>query len=1388
MSNLPEKEKEWQVSPNNAAATGEGGSTDNQRTLLEIKNQLITPAQSPWTVLRSSDSTVVTGDLLLPASIPDSSGNGNDGTPFGSLSSSRVLDHTINLDAFTRDSYRLTRSSDYIDIPYSTDLDPEKDETFSISCWVKPDTVSASNVMLAKYDNTLGGWIFRFVSGGFLEFVIGISPNFWRIQTDDAYDDGAWHHVVATCDGTEGASSLSIYVDGELVSFSITEDDVIAGSIQHNTPINIGRWDGQTNVGYQGAICEVAFHSIALNQSQVTELYNNGITQDLRQLSFASSIVSWWRCGTWDVILYPDTNKQLVTADRILRDSDGYDEVNVLDFSSYGNEGTYQNIDASDFSLDTPGGIAQYSVDFNGVDQYASVTSSSELIKGGSVVWALSCWIKVENSSASAGQIIGKYLFSSPTRSGYGLDMDSSGRPRLKINLSESGNLQHLVQANQDIRDGYWHHIVGTNKKIGTNNHVTNIYIDGVDVSTTVIRSNIGNSSINSSNQPFTIGALDASQLQLEAKITECSLWGKNLREHEVLQLYNGGEPGNLWEVSFVNHLQGWWRLGPPKGNFGQNVSFDYFGKRPDSPESTSGQFSTACILFDGNNDGINMGNILDKTGDDSFSVSAWIYYAGNLSATIISKFNSTAGPGWVFNTGSFDGTLFRFTGTGTLIVETAEGQATRTGGEVFIHNWHHVAFTYEGGSFDQSGVSIYVDGYLQTNANVVDSFSANGGTTATLRIGITEFGSNDFPGYIDEVSMWSKALTEDEILEIYNGGTPSDLTLLDGYADGYLDAWWRLEGEEAPADTWQDNTNLVWSTSNRSWIVLEKPSTGAQLLFDLNSSSSTDLFIAWSPEEGFRGGSTGSRPVAVDEIILQANNVDWNNGYSTYSSWVSAWHTTDGKQTRIIVSTNQADPTVFWVFDEIEDSFSSSWTNPEIFCIFENTNALNRDNISQPNVLNTIARGYDGYVGNFNVIWCSLGNDSTSTGGTNWITEQNWGAVENELVSTGGYHFASVVLASEAEGAKGVLGILKDIWWSADAVDGGTTFPDDPNDRQFAKFGQLVLPWTEGSEIPFFAPNTSSTPDLSGNGNDGTIIGATLSTDVAGAGSFSTRSLNFSNNRVNMGNPPELDFTTEPFSISVWFKTSLNATRSVVEKLDASFPNPGYGLAVVSDGTIVFNVIRNVSTSRINVKSAANNLLNGQWHHVLVTYDGSSNASGVTVYIDGSLDASSILQDNLTGSYSTTTAFQIGARDTTSLPFFGNIDDVVVFSRELTSSEASYVYNGGEPGDILTDGYFDGYLAGYWQLGDQLPVVADNTADGIFVGSGAAISASERVTNYYMVGIDSGAPPGPPVYVYWTVQNTPDLAGTFAPSPPFGGPLINIEINAQFETVVNNV
>jgi hypothetical protein len=83
-------------------------------------------------------------------------------------------------------------------------------------------------------------------------------------------------------------------------------------------------------------------------------------------------------------------------------------------------------------------------------------------------------------------------------------------------------------------------------------------------------------------------------------------------------------------------------------------------------------------------------------------------------------------------------------------------------------------------------------------------------------------------------------------------------------------------------------------------------------------------------------------------------------------------------------------------------------------------------------------------------------------------------------------------------------------------------------------------------------------------------------------------------------------------------------------------------------------------------------------WHHVIVTYNGTSLASGVLLYVDGSVDASpSILHDNLNGTILNGNNYTI-ARSRNGSYLTGKLDEVVIYDRVLTATEVAGRYNSG--------------------------------------------------------------------------------------------------------------
>ena len=79
-------------------------------------------------------------------------------------------------------------------------------------------------------------------------------------------------------------------------------------------------------------------------------------------------------------------------------------------------------------------------------------------------------------------------------------------------------------------------------------------------------------------------------------------------------------------------------------------------------------------------------------------------------------------------------------------------------------NSWHHIAATYSGNN-DASGISIYLDGELIEVSTHYNSLTGSSVNDLPLRIGGNGEDSGG-QGFVDEVSLWLYALTQEEIQE----------------------------------------------------------------------------------------------------------------------------------------------------------------------------------------------------------------------------------------------------------------------------------------------------------------------------------------------------------------------------------------------------------------------------------------------------------------------------------------------------------------------------------------------------------------------------------------------------------------------------------------------
>ncbi|MCA9117090.1 MAG: DUF1553 domain-containing protein [Planctomycetaceae bacterium] len=180
-----------------------------------------------------------------------------------------------------------------------------------------------------------------------------------------------------------------------------------------------------------------------------------------------------------------------------------------------------------------------------------------------------------------------------------------------------------------------------------------------------------------------------------------------------------------------------------------------------------------------------------------------------------------------------------------------------------------------------------------------------------------------------------------------------------------------------------------------------------------------------------------------------------------------------------------------------------------------------------------------------------------------------------------------------------------------------------------------------------------------------------------------------------------------EPFTYSLWLKTPQLFERAVVLHRSRAWTDSGsrgYQL-LIEDGKLSASIIHFWPGNAIRIRTAEAIPIN-QWLHVTVTYDGSSRAAGLTLWLDGQPADCEVVRDQLTRQITGGGGDHIalGARFRDRGFTKGQIDELRVFNRELTAPEVAWLHDGSSlqeildtPADKLTE-ELRGQLRQYWQ------------------------------------------------------------------------------------------
>jgi len=173
-----------------------------------------------------------------------------------------------------------------------------------------------------------------------------------------------------------------------------------------------------------------------------------------------------------------------------------------------------------------------------------------------------------------------------------------------------------------------------------------------------------------------------------------------------------------------------------------------------------------------------------------------------------------------------------------------------------------------------------------------------------------------------------------------------------------------------------------------------------------------------------------------------------------------------------------------------------------------------------------------------------------------------------------------------------------------------------------------------------------------------------------AGAGAIAPTTTGY----VTSGNVLAFE-TNQAWTITAAIKSSVLPmpieASVIVCKIDNIPTYRGYELWVNNDGNLVAQCISDYSiTNRIAVIGSTM-VVDGNWHYVAATYDGSSAAAGLKLYVDGVAEATTVWVDNLTGTIVGTAPLAVGAQLTWPYGEFfkGMLDEVTISDIARTPS-----------------------------------------------------------------------------------------------------------------------
>jgi hypothetical protein len=754
---------------------------------------------------------------------------------------------------------------DYLAIQDHSNLDMTDNKDLSISAWVKRNSTGTADIIASKRNSTADvdeGYAFWIMSGNPLRFEISDGTDVYDMQgTTQIVDNDKWYHVVVTFD-EDNTSNCTFYIDGKEDS-SISKTGTLGnvGDASNSLEFIIGNLTNK-NQPFDGSIDEVKVFDYVLSADQVKKEYNRGYAVALNVGKSEndpniSSPIGWWK----------------------LDEGSGY----TL-FDSSGNE-NHGSLATGNSAPSWTQGYLGKGLDFDGTNDYADIPDSDLWDTGDELT--VSHWFKTNTEQTSRGMVVHdasnyKYL----------TYINSDSTVLAFYIRNGEGGISYYASTTGYFADDQWHHLVGVFDRNESNARIK-LYLDGILAGTAVGY----DAAIIDGDEGIQIGRW-GNGTEFAGQLDEVKIYDEALTPGQIAWEYSQGAPQAHWsfdegygttihnqqEKNGEDNLAGWWKLDEGSGTTALDEMGNYNGTLGTGNSApswiTSGKIGNG-LQFDGSNDYVSMGNVLNQTS--SFTVAAWIYPHDITTSGQRIVVKDSSSDGWALSLGDGGSNTVRF-----FIRDLSEIILDSTN-IIQTNAWQHIVGVYDATAGTKK---LYINGSL--NAGSTGLTGAPVSNTANFGIGGNpDTTANFFDGNIDNVKIYEKALTAAEVMNEYKT-KQGHMINMDPSSDWVAGAWPNPNQKPLGKALDFDGTN--------DYLEIAR---GHNLLSTDISASMWIYPTSWTHQT--HTALIASRSTLSDGLMFfilnQGNlNFDWGDGSSNYR-WDTGFQPPLNKWTHLVIT-----------------------------------------------------------------------------------------------------------------------------------------------------------------------------------------------------------------------------------------------------------------------------------------------------------------------------------------------------------------------------------------------------------------------------------------------------------------------------------------------------